>query len=68
LFHGYAHGAEMPATASGLEYGVGFVIATASLHLAGIGIGLAAKQFASANWIRFVGGAIAACGVYLCFP
>jgi urease accessory protein len=67
LFHGYAHGAEMPATASGLAYGVGFVIATASLHLSGIGLGLLAKQFASANLIRYVGGAIAACGVYLCF-
>jgi urease accessory protein len=67
LFHGYAHGAEMPATASGLAYGIGFVIATASLHLCGIGLGLLAKRFASANLIRYAGGAIAACGVYLCF-
>jgi len=67
LFHGYAHGAEMPATASGLAYGVGFVIATASLHLCGIGLGLFAKRRASANLIRYAGGAIAACGVYLCF-
>jgi urease accessory protein len=67
LFHGYAHGAEMPATASGLAYGIGFVIATASLHLCGIGLGLLAKRYASANLIRYAGGAIAACGVYLCF-
>jgi urease accessory protein len=67
LFHGYAHGAEMPETASGLAYGVGFVIATASLHLCGIGLGLFAKRYASANLIRYAGGAIAACGVYLCF-
>jgi urease accessory protein len=66
LFHGYAHGAEMPATASGLAYGIGFVIATASLHLCGICLGLFAKRFASANLIRYTGGAIAACGVYLC--
>jgi urease accessory protein len=66
LFHGYAHGAEMPDTASGLAYGVGFVIATVSLHLCGIGLGLLAKRFASPNLIRYAGGAIAACGVYLC--
>jgi urease accessory protein len=67
LFHGYAHGAEMPDTASGLAYGIGFVIATASLHFCGISLGLAAQKFASARLIRFAGGAIAGCGVYLCF-
>ena len=36
-----AHGAEMPDTASGLEYGAGFVIATACLHAFGVGFGLA---------------------------
>jgi urease accessory protein len=66
LFHGYAHGAEMPATASGLNYGIGFVAATASLHLCGIGLGLAAQRFASAQFVRYLGGAIAACGIYLC--
>ena len=40
IFHGYAHGAEMPETASGLTYGIGFIISTAALHLAGIGMGL----------------------------
>ncbi len=40
VFHGYAHGAEMPATASGLTYGAGFVTSTAVLHLIGIGLGL----------------------------
>jgi urease accessory protein len=37
IFHGHAHGAEMPADALGLEYALGFVLATAALHLAGIG-------------------------------
>ena len=32
VFHGYAHGAEMPATASGLDYALGFMLATALLH------------------------------------
>ncbi|MEX2202391.1 MAG: HupE/UreJ family protein [Dongiaceae bacterium] len=43
IFHGHAHGTEMPATASGLAYGLGFMLATALLHgtgiLAGFGIG-----------------------------
>ena len=68
LFHGYAHGAEMPGSASGLAYGLGFVAATASLHLSGIGLGLLAQRFGSARLVRYAGGAIAACGVYLCFP
>ena len=40
IFHGYAHGAEMPATVTGLTYGIGFILATIGLHLSGIGIGL----------------------------
>ncbi|HEY9010647.1 MAG TPA: HupE/UreJ family protein [Devosia sp.] len=36
VFHGVAHGAEMPVGASGLDYALGFVAATALLHLAGI--------------------------------
>ena len=41
VFHGYAHGIEMPETASGLAYGAGFVAATAALHAIGIALGLA---------------------------
>jgi urease accessory protein len=36
VFHGWAHGAEMPADASGLTYALGFVAATALLHISGI--------------------------------
>lgn len=39
VFHGHAHGSEMPETAAGLAYGLGFMLATALLHVAGIGIG-----------------------------
>jgi len=39
IFHGHAHGAEMPVDASGLTYGMGFMIATALLHLGGLGLG-----------------------------
>jgi urease accessory protein len=67
LFHGYAHGAEMPGSASGLAYGFGFVAATGGLHLLGIGPGLLAQRSGLARLVRYAGGAIAACGVYLCF-
>jgi urease accessory protein len=40
VFHGHAHGAEMPETMSGLSYGAGFVAATAALHALGLGLGL----------------------------
>lgn len=36
VFHGHAHGAEMPADSSGIAYAVGFAVSTALLHLAGI--------------------------------
>jgi urease accessory protein len=65
IFHGYAHGAEMPITASGLEYGLGFLLATAGLHALGIGLGLAIARFSAAPLVRFAGGAIAAAGIAL---
>jgi urease accessory protein len=67
LFHGYAHGAEMPDSSSGFAYGIGFVVATASLHLSGIALGITAQRFASAQPVRYLGGGIVACGAYLCF-
>jgi urease accessory protein len=60
LFHGHAHGAEMPTDASGLAYGVGFVLATAILHLIGIGLGLGIGMLAKATSKRTMqaGGAV----------
>ncbi len=40
IFHGHAHGTELPEAASPLTYAIGFVIATGLLHLAGIAFGL----------------------------
>jgi urease accessory protein len=40
VFHGLAHGAEMPLASSGLDYALGFVAATGLLHLAGIAAAL----------------------------
>ncbi len=45
IFHGYAHGAEMPINGSEVLYGIGFVAATALLHGFGITLGLAMRWF-----------------------
>ncbi|MFG1379478.1 HupE/UreJ family protein [Xanthobacter autotrophicus] len=60
IFHGHAHGAEMPDDASGLAYGMGFMIATGLLHLAGIGAGMAIGRFGETHGTRYVRGAGAA--------
>jgi urease accessory protein len=63
VFHGYAHGAEMPALASPWQYGVGFVIATALLHVLGLGVGAGMKNH---GWsVRLAGAAVAACGAWM---
>ena len=65
VFHGYAHGSELPHGASALWYGVGFVAATALLHLSGLTIGLVARQKMASQAVRVGGIAIAAVGGYL---
>jgi urease accessory protein len=68
IFHGYAHGAEMPETASGLTYGIGFIISTAALHLAGIGMGLAIDRYQpklQSLLFRLGGGAVVFGAVYV---
>ncbi len=63
VFHGYAHGTEMPSAANPLAYAAGFVIATGLLHLAGIAFGLLAARPAGAVAVRALGGVIALGGV-----
>lgn len=65
IFHGHAHGAEMPADASGAFYAAGFVIATALLHAAGVALGLIAGRLASQRAVRIGGAAMAAAGLGL---
>jgi len=62
VFHGYAHGAEMPGAANALAYGVGFVVATGTLHAAGILIGVLTRWPAGAQAVRALGAAIAGLG------
>ncbi len=44
IFHGFAHGAEMPTQAAGLTYAIGFMSATALLHIAGLAVGIFAAR------------------------
>jgi urease accessory protein len=62
VFHGHAHGAEMPETMSGLAYGAGFLAATATLHALGIGLGLLIGRSGEMFGRRVlqVGGSVAA--------
>jgi urease accessory protein len=64
LLHGYAHGLELPASAAPAEYALGFLAATASLHLGGIAAGVATRD-RYASLAKMLGVAIAAGGVYL---
>jgi urease accessory protein len=65
LFHGHAHGTEMPADAAGLGYGLGFILATALLHGAGVGVGLLAGRGMPARALRVAGAAVAVTGAVL---
>jgi urease accessory protein len=64
IFHGHAHGTELPEAANPLAYGAGFVIATGLLHLSGIALGLLARWPAGVRAVRVGGGAIACAGLY----
>ncbi len=64
IFHGHAHGTELPESANAISYSVGFVAATGSLHALGILIGMANRWNAGAKALRAGGGVIVACGLY----
>jgi len=62
LFHGYAHGLEMPQAASPVPYALGFVLATVFLHGAGIAGSLAGRRA-----VQAAGAGIATAGLALIF-
>ncbi len=64
VFHGQAHGAEMPASASALGYAAGFMMATALLHVAGVATGFGMGRI-SAPAVRMAGAAASVAGVVL---
>jgi urease accessory protein len=63
IFHGHAHGTEMPEAISPLAYAAGFVIGTGLLHLFGIAFGLLTRSKNGTIAVRAAGGLIAAAGV-----
>ena len=64
VFHGHAHGTELPAGQSGLLYSVGFVVATGALHAVGISIGLIHRWAAGRVLLRAAGVAVSLAGVF----
>jgi urease accessory protein len=63
IFHGHAHGAELPPGTDAVAFSVGFVVATGLLHLTGIAFGLLARWPAGRLTVRAAGGAIALAGL-----
>jgi urease accessory protein len=64
LYHGHAHGTELPAGQSGLLYSLGFVIATGSLHAMGISLGLVHRWPVGKFALRATGAIISIGGIY----
>jgi urease accessory protein len=64
LFHGHAHGTELPEGQSGLLYSMGFVVATGCLHGVGIAIGLIHRWSAGRLAVRGAGALVAVSGLY----
>ena len=65
VFHGYAHGQELPSAADPVGYSIGFVFATGLVHLCGITLGMLKDSVLGLRLIRGCGGAIAVVGGYL---
>ena len=63
--HAHAHGTAMLVPASGIEYALGFLLATALLHTIGIAFGLGMQRMTRERVIRAAGASIALCGMYL---
>ena len=62
IFHGHAHGTELPNSANPLTYSIGFVVSTGLLHLGGIAFGLLSQFPWGLKLVRGCGGLIACVG------
>jgi urease accessory protein len=63
VFHGHAHGAELPPGADAIAFSAGFVVATGLLHLSGIALGATTRWPAGRLAVRLGGAAIAVAGL-----
>lgn len=64
VFHGHAHGTELPPGQSGLLYSLGFVVATGCLHAIGIAIGAIHRWPAGRVALRVAGGGVGLAGLF----
>jgi len=64
VFHGHAHGTELPSGQSALLFSMGFVIATGCLHAVGIGIGTVHRRPWGRRLLRVAGTVVAAGGAF----
>ncbi len=64
LFHGYAHGLELPSAADPVGYSAGFVLATGLLHIFGIALGLLRSRPGGDTVVRALGGLIVVAGLW----
>ena len=60
IFHGYAHGSEVPETAEPFLYALGFLMGTALIHITGVVIGDISRHYERGKIILRVGGALIA--------
>lgn len=67
VFHGHAHGMELPEAANAISYAVGFVVATGILHISGIAIGLLVRWPWGRVLVRTLGAGIAGVGTAYLF-
>lgn len=65
VFHGQAHGAELPENVSGIAFGLGFILSTALLHLCGVSFSLLMRRIVMPQLIRVAGVFVALFGGYL---
>lgn len=63
VFHGHAHGSELPTGLSAAGYAAGFALATALLHAAGAALATVVVRLASTRAVRWAGAATAAAGI-----
>ena len=64
VFHGPAHGTELPPGQSAMLYSMGFVVATGCLHAMGIGVGEARRWTWGNGLLRAAGTAVAVGGIF----
>ena len=66
IFHGYAHGAEMPIVSKPALYALGFVTGTTGIHLLGVALGLTVEKVPKGSWLlRAAGAGIAMVGLHM---